>query len=230
MEKDLSVFEKKIGIKFNDSNLLKQVFVHRSYLNEAGNFELNHNERLEFLGDAVLELVVTENLYKTYPNPEGELTNWRSALVRGEMLAAIAGEIDMGEYLFLSRGEAKSGGRARQIILANAFEALLGAIYLDNGFDEVKKFIEKSLIIKLPEILEKQLYIDAKSKLQEVVQEKENITPIYKVLSDSGPDHSKIFNVGVFIGERMAGDGSGNSKQAAEQSAACAALEKYNII
>ncbi len=227
MENNLAEFENKIGIKFQDQNLLKQVFVHRSYLNENIGFDLDHNERLEFLGDAVLELIVTEYLYHKYPNPEGEMTNWRSALVKGEMLAHIATDLEIGNYLFLSHGESKSGGKARQIILANTFEALIGAMYLDQGTKVTKTFIENFIIIKLPEILEKELFLDPKSKLQELSQERDGITPIYRVLAEYGPDHAKSFSVGVFSHDKLIGEGSGSSKQAAEQSAATSALERW---
>lgn len=227
MEKPLSDFEKKIDLEFKDKNLLKQVFVHRSYLNENIGFDLDHNERLEFLGDAVLELIVTENLYRNYPNPEGEMTNWRSALVKGEMLANVALSLEIGDYLYLSKGEAKSGGRARQIILANTLEALIGAIYLDQGTEKVREFVEKYLVAKLPNILENKLYLDPKSKLQELAQDRDGLTPIYRVLAEYGPDHAKSFSVGVFVGDKLAGEGSGSSKQAAEQSAATSALERW---
>lgn len=227
MEKDLSPFEKKIGVKFNNVDSLRQVFVHRSFLNENASFTLDHNERLEFLGDAVLELVTTEFLYKNYSNPEGELTNWRSALVKGEMLAKVSSDLGVDDYMYLSRGEAKSDGRGRQIILANAFEALIGAIYLDLGLESAREFVSKYILSKLPEILEEGSYVDAKSKLQETVQEKEGFTPLYRVIGEAGPDHDKRFTVGVFINDRMVGEGSGSSKQAAEQTAATKALEKY---
>lgn len=223
---DLNVFEKNINVKFHNQELLKQVFVHRSYLNENPKFKLENNERLEFLGDAVLELIVTEYLYKNYKNPEGELTNWRSALVKGQMLSKIAENISINDYLYLSRGEEKSTGKARQIILANAFEALIGAVYLDHDYDTAKKFVSDVLIKYLSEILEKELYKDAKSRLQELSQEINAITPVYNVVSESGPDHAKIFKIGVFIGEKLFGEGSGDSKQEAEQKAAEAALEK----
>lgn len=223
---NLHNFEKKLDIKFKDQELLKQVFVHRSYLNENPNFSLDNNERLEFLGDAVLELIVTEYLYKKYDNPEGELTNWRSALVRGQMLSKIAEELGINDYLYLSRGEHKSTGKARQIILANAFEALTGAIYLDQGYDTAKIFVNTFLIKYLNEILEKELYKDAKSRLQELSQDINAITPVYKVISESGPDHAKVFVIGVYIGEKLFGEGTGESKQEAEQKAAEAALEK----
>lgn len=224
----LANFQKKIKIKFNNFPLLQQVFIHRSYLNENTGLGLNHNERLEFLGDAVLELIVTEYLYLNYDNPEGELTNWRSALVRGEMLSKIASDLGINDLLYLSRGEGQSTGKSRQLILANAFEALIGAIYLDKGYKNAQKFINHCLIVHLNEILEKKLYKDAKSSLQELAQEKLSITPAYQVLSESGPDHAKNFNMGVYIGEKMIGQGSGNSKQAAEQQAAFDGLENFN--
>lgn len=227
MNETLAKFEELIGIKFNNKDLLRQVFVHRSYLNENPSFDLDHNERLEFLGDAVLELISTEYLYKNYPNPEGELTNWRSAMVKGETLAKVGISLNMSDHLFLSRGEAKSEGKGRQIILANAFEALIGAIYLDQGFEKAREFVAKYILVRLPEILELGLYVDAKSKLQEVVQEKDGYTPSYRVLGESGPDHDKTFHVGVFVNDRMVGEGRGSSKQAAEQVAAGKGLEKY---
>jgi ribonuclease-3 len=225
MPKELTELEAQFDISFNNKDLLRQVFVHRSYLNENSGFDLEHNERLEFLGDAVLELVVTEYLYKNYPNPEGELTNWRSALVRGVMLAEIAGEMGMGDYLLLSRGEQKSGGKARQLILANTFEAFVGALYLDKGYAAADDFVARYLLIRLPDILENQLYMDPKSKLQELSQEKWSVTPVYKVIGESGPDHAKSFTVGVFIENKQLGVGSGTSKQNAEQSAASDALQ-----
>lgn len=228
MDKDFSKIEKKMGFKFKNEKLLKQVFVHRSYLNENADFELHNNERLEFLGDAVLELVVTEYLYKNFDKPEGELTNLRSALVRGEALSNIANDLCIGENLYLSHGEAKSGGKARQIILANALEALIGAIYLDQGYEKAEKFVNNYVIKRLSEVLEKELHVDAKSKLQEIVQEKEGITPVYRVLHETGPDHDKKFTVGIFVGERMAGEGIGHSKQSAEQKAAQKALENLS--
>lgn len=224
MPKELTEIEQQLDIHFTNKDLLRQVFVHRSYLNENSGFDLDHNERLEFLGDAVLELVVTEYLYQNYPNPEGELTNWRSALVRGVMIAEIAGEIGMGDYLFLSRGEQKSGGKARQLILANTFEAFIGALYLDSGYDAAKAFIQKHLLVRLPEILEKKLYMDPKSRLQELSQEKWGVTPNYKVLAEAGPDHAKSFTIGVYVESKLMGEGSGSSKQNAEQAAASNAL------
>lgn len=227
MQKDLCDFEKKIGVEFKDKNLLKQVFVHRSYLNESPGFDLDHNERLEFLGDAVLELVSTEFLYKNYKNPEGELTNWRAALVKGVMLSEVADGLGIDEYLYLSKGEAKSGGKARQIILANALEALIGALYLDLGYKACQDFIGKHLLIHLEEILDKKLYIDSKSRLQEIAQEQKGVTPVYKMLAEYGPDHAKSFSIGVYIGDNLVGEGSGASKQTAEQAAASNALENW---
>jgi ribonuclease-3 len=192
MNASLDLFEERIGYSFTDKALLQQVFVHRSYLNEHRTFPLGHNERMEFLGDAVLELVVTEYLYLTFPNPEGELTNWRSALVKGEMLAKVSNDLGFSEYMMLSYGEAKSGGKSKNLILANAFEALLGAMYLDSGYDACKTFIHRFILCELPNILEKGLFIDPKSRLQEYTQEHLSITPIYQVLSEEGPDHAKI--------------------------------------
>ncbi len=220
-------FTKKIGVKFNDNDLLNQVFVHRSYLNENPGFKLDHNERLEFLGDAVLELVVTENLYRNLPNPEGELTNLRSALVRGQTLSDIASKLGMNDYLFLSRGEAKSEGKARQLILANAFEALIGGIYLDQGYDAAKKFIEENILGRLKSVIEQKTYLDPKSHLQELAQAEQSITPTYKVMEESGPDHAKKFIVGCFLFDQQIGEGSGSSKQTAESAAAADALSHW---
>lgn len=226
MTPDLPTFEKEIGVSFKDKALLQQAFVHRSYLNENPDFPHGHNERLEFLGDAVLELAVTEYLYRTYPNPEGELTNWRSALVKGEMLSSLASELGMEPYLQLSRGEMKGNGRSRQLILANAFEALVGAIYLDQGYETAQAFVHRVLLGRLEDIIATGAYIDSKSHLQELAQERLGVTPNYEVLSESGPDHAKEFRVGVYLGEREAGEGSGASKQTAQQAAADQALRK----
>ncbi len=220
-------FAKKNHLNFKNQNLLRQVFVHRSYLNENLGFDLDNNERLEFLGDAVLELVVTEYLFKNFDNPEGELTNLRSALVKGAMLSMIAKELEIEKYLYLSRGEAKAEGKSRQLILANAMEALIGAIYLDQGYVAVAKFIETHLIKHLKQVIDKKLYLDPKSHLQEISQEQRGITPTYQVLSEHGPDHAKSFIVGCFLGDKLIGEGSGSSKQSAELSAASSALENW---
>ena len=196
--KNFSKIEKKLDIKFKDKNLLMQAFCHRSYLNENPKCDLENNERLEFLGDAVLELVVTEYLYKNYKESEGQLTNWRAALVNSQSLAEIAEELGFNDYILLSRGEAKDTGKARQSILANAFEAFLGALYLDQGLRAVRNFINKYLIKKLSYIVENGLFRDAKSFFQEIAQKEIKITPEYKVLEEAGPDHAKEFTIGVF--------------------------------
>lgn len=217
---DLSSLESKIKIQFKDRELLQSALTHRSYLNENRKWPLAHNERLEFLGDAVLELITTEYLYRNYPNPEGELTNLRSALVNYKMLSEIAADLGLDNYILLSRGEAKDTGRARQVILANAIEALIGAIYLDAGFEVVRKFVDEFVIGHLPKILSDGKVLDPKSKFQELTQEKLGVTPHYKVLAEWGPDHNKNFEVGVFIDERQIATGVGSSKQEAEIAAA----------
>lgn len=222
---DFSKLEKKLGIKFKDKDLLAQAFCHRSYLNENPDFHLENNERLEFLGDAVLELIVTEYLFETYPEkPEGELTNWRASLVNAKMLGEISEELEFNDFLLLSRGETKELGKARQYILANTFEAFIGALYLDQGYKKVEELIKKYLIKKLPEIVKKGLYRDAKSRFQEEAQEKTGMTPTYKVLKEWGPDHAKSFVIGVFLGKKMIAEGKGSSKQEAEEAAAKRAL------
>ncbi len=224
--KDFSIFEKKLGLKFKNKDLLTQAFVHRSYLNENPDFRLNQNERLEFLGDAVLELIVTEELYKKYPEKtEGELTNWRAALVNAKMLTSVAEELDFNDFLLLSRGETKELGKARQYILANTFEALIGSIYLDSGYEPSEKFIKKYLIKKLSDIIKNGSYKDSKSQFQEEAQDRVGITPVYKVVKEWGPDHQKNFTVGVFLVEELVAKGEGSSKQEAEEQAAKAGLE-----
>ena len=223
--KDFDLFEKKLGLDFKNKELLIQAFVHRSYLNENPEFVSEQNERLEFLGDAVLELVVTEYLYKEYPKKtEGELTNWRAALVNAKMLSLVAEELDFNSFLLLSRGETKELGKARQYILANTFEAFIGAVYLDSGYQSADTFIKGYLLKKLPEIIEKKLYEDAKSRFQEQAQEKTGITPIYKVIKEWGPDHKKKFMIAVFLNEDLVAEGQGYSKQEAEEEAAKTAL------
>lgn len=221
----LSLLEEKLGVKFENKDLLLQALTHRSYINENPKFGLEHNERLEFLGDAVLELVVTEYLYKNYPNPEGELTNWRAALVRAETLSTVADELNFNDFLLLSRGEAKDTGRARQYILANALEAIIGAIYLDRGYGAAQVFIQKNIICYLKEILEMGAYRDAKSLFQEEAQERVGVTPTYEVIKEWGPDHAKHFRVGVFLGSELVAEGEGISKQEAQLEAAKRGLE-----
>jgi ribonuclease III len=211
---------KKIGVKFENLNLLQQALTHRSYLNEHRDYELDHNERLEFLGDAVLELVVTEYLYLNYPNPEGELTSWRAALVNGETLAGISQKLGVEEFLLMSKGEKKDTGRARQYLLANAFEAITGAIYLDQGYEASKKFIMENVIVTLDDVLKSRSYMDPKSYFQEKSQEVEKVTPSYKLVKEWGPDHDKHFIVAVCLGDEKVAEGEGNSKQEAQREAA----------
>lgn len=215
------------GFVFKNPDLIVMAFTHRSYVNEHKKSAEGHNERLEFLGDAVLELVVTEFLYTTYKEPEGILTNWRSALVRTESIGAAATNLDFEKMLRLSRGEKRGSDRARQQILANSFEAVTGAIYLDQGYEAASKFIHENIISTLPQILETGSWRDPKSYLQEVAQEKDGHTPVYKVLSEDGPDHDKVFTLGVFIGPQLRGSGTGSSKQSAQQKAAEEALKYY---
>jgi len=223
--KDFALFEKKLKLDFTDKDLLTQAFVHRSYLNENPDFPLDQNERLEFLGDAVLELVITEHLYKEHPDrAEGELTNWRAALVNAKMLTTVAEELGFNDFLLLSRGETKELGKARQYILANTFEAFIGAVYLDAGYEAADRFISKYLLPKLPNIISNRLYKDAKSQFQEEAQEKVGVTPAYKVVKEWGPDHKKKFTVGVFLRNEQVAEGEGYSKQEAEEEAAKTAL------
>ena len=219
-------FQNKINYQFKNQTLLKQAFLHRSYLNEHKDFNLEHNERLEFLGDAVLELVVTNWLFKNYPDkPEGELTAYRAALVNANACSALALELGMNDLLMLSRGESRDTGRARQIILANAFEAVVGAIYLDGGYNSAYDFIARIIFPNAFEVIKKNLIEDYKSHFQCQAQETEGITPTYKVLSEIGPDHDKKFTVGLYLGETKVAEGSGHAKQEAEQAAARAGLE-----
>lgn len=218
--------EQKINISFSNRNLLDTAFVHKSYVNEHRDRKSEHNERLEFLGDAVLELVVTDFLYRNYPSKgEGIMTNWRSALVKGKHLAEISQKLDLGLYLYLSRGEERSGGRKKNFILANTLEALIGAIYLDRDYAAALAFIEEFILKQLGSILEKGLHIDAKSRFQEICQELLEVTPEYRLMREEGPDHDKVFTMGAFIGEEFIAEGSGSSKQNAEQEAATAALK-----
>lgn len=225
MEKDLHSLEKKIKVKFQNFDLLREAFVHRSYLNEHPRFALPHNERLEFLGDAVLELVTTEFLFLNYPNPEGDLTNWRASLVNSKILSQVARDLSLGDFLLLSKGESQDMGKARQFILANTLEALIGAIFLDQGLSKAKKFISQFVLVHLPEILEKKLYVDPKSHFQELAQEKTGVTPNYKVLQESGPDHAKQFKIGIYLNKELVATGKGTSKQEAQEMAAREALK-----
>lgn len=219
-------FEDKIGHHFSNPALIEQAFTHRSYLNENRAPGKEHNERLEFLGDAVLELVVTEFLYAKFPEkPEGELTAYRAALVNTVSISEAGAALGMNDFLLLSRGESRDTGRARQIILANAFEALIGALYLDAGYDVAQKFIADQLFHKTDEVVAKRLWQDAKSRLQELAQEKLKLTPVYQLLDQSGPDHDRTFVVGAFLGNEKAAMGEGRSKQEAEQAAAQKALD-----
>ncbi len=224
---DFKKFEKAIGIEFNNKDILKQAFIHRSYLNENSKVGLPHNERLEFLGDAVLELVVTDFLYQNYPNsPEGELTAYRSALVNANIIGEVANELSMGEYLLLSKGETRDIGKARTYILANTYEAVVGAIYQDQGYEPARVFITSTLLPRIDEIVKHKLWRDSKSLVQEKSQEHMSVTPVYRVLSESGPDHDKNFTIGIFLGDERVAEGKGHSKQEAEQNAARVALEK----
>lgn len=226
-EKEFSGFEKLVGLDFKDKDLLKQAFTHRSFLNEHKNLKGKHNERLEFLGDAVLELVITHYLYDEYPDKnEGDLTSVRSALVNATTCAEVAKKIGVNDYLLLSKGEAKDEGRARQYILANALEAIIGAIYLDLGYEKARDFILEHIAPLTARIVREELWVDSKSKFQEKAQDITGTTPSYKTLKEEGPDHDKKFTVGVFLGEQLVAEGDGDSKQDAEQSAAREALKE----
>lgn len=223
-DQNLNQLEKTLGFEFKNQEFLHQALTHRSYLNENPEWKLDHNERLEFLGDAVLELVVTDHLYHHYTLPEGELTNLRAAIVRGEMLARVAEELALDRYMLMSRGERKDTGKARQYILANAIEAVIGALYLDQGYEAARHFIDRVLITRLEEVISAGLHIDSKSRFQELSQEKFRITPRYEVLRETGLDHAKQFVIGVFLRDKKFGEGEGSSKQEAQQNAAKAAL------
>jgi len=223
----LKELQSKIKYQFKNENFLKEALTHRSYLNENPSWHSDHNERLEYLGDAVLELAVTEELYHRFPKKEeGELTALRAALVNFQMLSQLGQEISLDKAVLLSRGEAKDTGRARQVITANAFEALIGAIYLDSGYEAAKRFILQFVMNKLDEVLKNGAFRDAKSMLQEKVQEELKTTPSYRVLSQTGPEHKKLFKVGVYFNNKLAATGEGMSKQEAETEAARKALER----
>lgn len=210
----------KLAVSFKNIELLQQAVTHRSYLNENRSYKLDHNERLEFLGDAVLELVVTEYLYENYPNPEGELTSWRAALVNGEMLSEIARSLGVDEFLLMSKGETKDTGRARVYLLANAMEAIIGAIYLDQGYEAAKKVILDYVVSRLDDVLQNRRHMDPKSYFQERAQETARVTPSYQVIKEWGPDHDKHFTIGVYLGGELVAEGNGCSKQEAQREAA----------
>lgn len=225
--KNHATLEKKLGVSFSNSDLLEEALTHRSYLNENPGWPFAHNERLEYLGDAALELAVTEALFERFPNDdEGMLTSIRAALVNYQMIGTVAQELNLGTHLYLSRGESRDTGKAREVILANAMEAVIGAVYLDRGYDATKQVIAAWVLKHLDEVLEKGLYRDPKSTLQELVQEKHRVTPTYRILKQHGPDHQKIFSVGVFIRDEQIAIGNGTSKQEAETNAAEQALKK----
>lgn len=227
MNNNFSEFEEHSGVVFINKDLLRQAFLHRSYLNEHPKEPLDHNERLEFLGDAVLELVTTAHLYHTFPDkPEGELTAYRAALVNTQSISQAAQTLGMNDFLLLSKGERSDTGKARSYILADTFEAMIGAIYLDQGYDVAADFITRHLLPSLDTILTERLWQDSKSHLQEKAQDKRSITPEYRVLHETGPDHDKVFTMGVFLEEEQIGEGKGSSKQEAQQSAADDALRK----
>lgn len=223
---DIKKLSKKLGVNFSNGELLKQALIHRSYVNEHSDEPLNHNERLEFLGDAVLELVVTQHLFKNYPNPEGELTNWRASLVNTNSLADLAEKLNLNDFILLSKGESQdTNTKARRSILADAVEAIIGSIYLDQDYQAAKKFINKHIISKLPKILEEKSYIDAKTKFQEAAQEKASITPSYRVEEEWGPAHARRFKMGVYLDKELVAIGEGTSKQEAQMDAAEKALQ-----
>lgn len=222
---DFTKIEKRLGVTFRDQNILREALTHRSYLNEHPEATQQHNERFEFLGDAVLELVVTKRLFTAYPEAaEGEMTNLRAALVRAETLAEVARDLDVNEALLLSRGEAKDTGRARDAILANAIEAIIGAIFLDQGLKEAEAFVDRAVLAKLPEVILAERVRDAKSRFQEEAQDRLGTTPYYEVLEEWGPDHARRFRIGAYVDGELVGKGEGESKQEAQQRAAEAAL------
>lgn len=223
----LEFAEQRLGITFNDISLLVTALTHRSYINEHKKSASEHNERLEFLGDAVLELVATDFLYRNYDEPEGILTSWRSALVRTESIGAAGEALGYAPLIRMSRGEKHGGDRAHKQILANAFEAVVGAVYLDQGYDVARDLIDKQILSKLEQILDEGSWRDPKSYLQELVQKADGYTPQYRVISEEGPDHDKQFTLGVYSGEKQIGTGVGPSKQKAQQSAARQALQAY---
>ena len=223
-EIDIDAVKERLGIAVRQAALFQEALTHRSYLNEHKSYKYPHNERLEFLGDAVLELVVTENLFHHYENPEGELTSFRAALVNGDMLAKIGGDLGIQDFLLMSRGEAKDTGRARGYLVANAMEAIIGALYVDQGYDAARDFILEHVMSHLPEVFAQNLHTDAKSRFQELAQEKMSLTPSYRVMKEWGPDHDRHFIAGVYLGEEKVAEGEGASKQEAQREAAKQAL------
>lgn len=224
--KDFSIFEKNVEVNFTDKKILERAFIHRSYINENPRLGLEHNERYEFLGDAVVELVVTDFLFDKYKDyAEGQLTAYRSALVNAVIMGEVAQRLGMNDFLLLSKGETKDTGRARQTILANTYEAFVGALYLDQGYEECKKFIAATLFPELQTIISKNTWKDPKSQVQEIAQERVGVTPSYTVLSENGPDHDKHFTIAIFFGDKKIAEGKGKSKQEAQQAAAQNALD-----
>lgn len=226
---DFTKLEQKLELSFKNKALLTQALTHRSFLNE--NLKFKHsNERLEFLGDSVLSLLTSLKLFTLYPDfPEGRLTNLRSSLVRAKTLSVVAKELDFGSYMLISRGEQKSGGRENESLLANLFEAILGAIYLDLGINAANNFLEKNLFTRIPPLVQGTAIFDFKSRLQEFIQQKGQASPLYKVISELGPDHSKVFKVGVFLKDKELAKGTGKSKQEAQQDAAKIALQQFKM-
>ena len=225
---NLESLETAIGFSFKNKNFLKEALTHRSYLNENPAWPISHNERLEYLGDAVLELVVSEALFKKFPKaPEGQMTVLRAALVNYQMLGSVAADLHLDDFIFMSRGERGDTSKAREVILANAIESLIGAIYLDAGLEAVERFTGQFILTRLPEILDTKSYRDSKSELQEIIQEKLKITPTYGVLEETGPAHQRTFRIGVYFGDELIAEGTGASKQEAEVEAAKKALERY---
>lgn len=230
MSEELQDIQKIIKVSFNDEDLLKEALTHRSFLNENKSWPVFHNERLEFLGDAVLELITTRFLFDKFPDDdEGKLTSIRSALVNHDMLSRVADEINLDEFIYLSKGEAQGSKRSREALLANAVEALIGAIYLDHDYEKAKEFIKNFILSKIDYVMEEKLYRDSKSLLQELVQEKMKTTPHYEVTDESGPDHDKKFTIGVYFGEELIAEGTGDSKQEGERAAADNALDKLDL-
>jgi ribonuclease-3 len=219
--------KEKLGLEFKDIGLLVTALTHRSYVNEHKKSTSKHNERLEFLGDAVLELATTRFLFDNYSEPEGILTSWRSALVRTESICEAGKELGYEPLIRMSKGEKHGSQRARDHILANAFEAVIGAVYLDHGYDEALKLISRLILSKTKQILDDKSWRDPKSYLQEITQQRDNQTPSYRLINEDGPDHDKVFEIGAYIGRKLLGKGSGTSKQQAQQEAAKDALSKY---